>query len=102
MYMAVDCGSSVAFDDLSQVGTYQGSDWGERLFCKTCGSSLVWQTQDGKWQGVSMHLFENPEQFTLKMQWFIDKKPANYALTNGTEVKTQAECFAMFAKVDGR
>ncbi len=97
MYMAVDCGNSVVFNDPSQVGSYKSSEWAERLFCKTCGSSLVYQMLDGSGQGVSMQAFDDPSQFVLKMQWFIDKKPDNYALANKTETKTQAECFAMFA-----
>ena len=97
MFMAVDCGDSVVFDDTNHVGVYRGSEWGERVFCTSCGSSLVWRMQDGGSSGVSMQAFDDPSQFVLKMQWFIDKKPDNYALVNKTETKTQAECFAMFA-----
>lgn len=97
MYMAVDCGNSIAFDDRTHLGSHKASEWGERLFCKLCGSSLVWQMQDGSGQGVSMHSFDDPGQFTLKNQWFIDKKPDNYALTNDTEKFTEAQCIAMFA-----
>ena len=97
MFMAVDCGNSVVFDNTSHLGSYRASEWGERLFCKSCGASLVWQMQDGTGQGVSMHAFEDPAQFELNMQWFIDKKPGNYALANDTKVMTEAECIAMFA-----
>jgi len=101
MYMAVDCGNSVVFDDLAHVGSYKGSAWGERLFCKTCGSSLVWQMQGGAGQGVAMHAFDDPAQFVLKNQWFIDKKPDNYALTNQTRNLTEAETIAAFAPGGG-
>jgi hypothetical protein len=99
MYMAVDCGTSVNFDDTTHLGIYRGSEWGERVFCKSCGASLVWRMQDGSGSGVSMQAFDDPSQFVLRMQWFIDKKPDNYALVNETETKTEAECFAMFAPV---
>ncbi|MFG5380406.1 GFA family protein [Yoonia sp. R2-816] len=101
MYMAVDCGSSVRFADTDALGSYKGSEWGERLFCTVCGSSLVWQMQDGTGQGVSMHAFDDPAQFALKNQWFIDKKPDNYALVNDTRCLTEAECIAMFAPDTG-
>jgi len=97
MYMAVDCGNSIVFDDEAALGTYRASAWGERLFCKSCGSSLVWRMQDGSGAGVSMHSFDDPSQFTLKNQWFIDKKPDNYALVNDTVKLTEAECIAQFA-----
>ena len=97
MFMSVGCEDDIVFDDMAHVGTYRGSAWGERVFCKSCGSSLIWRMQDGTGAGVSMQAFEDPSQFALRMQWFIDKKPDNYALVNETETKTQAECFAMFA-----
>ncbi|MEO0931730.1 MAG: GFA family protein, partial [Pseudomonadota bacterium] len=55
MYLSVDCGSSVTFAEGAPVGSYKGSAWGERLFCKECGSSLLWQTQDGQNQHVSIN-----------------------------------------------
>ena len=97
MYMAVDCGNSVVFAPSDSLGTYRGSDWGERVFCKACGASLVWQTQDRTSQGVSMQAFDDPSQFELTNQWFIDKKPGNYALTNQTRNFTEAETIALFA-----
>ncbi len=97
MYMAVDCGDTIVFDDMTHVGIYRGSEWGERVFCKSCGASLVWRMQDGSGSGVSIHAFDDPSQFELTNQWFIDKKPANYALANKTHEFTEAECIAMFA-----
>lgn len=97
MFMAVDCANTVQFTKNDSLGSYKGSEWGERLFCKDCGASLVWQTQDAQSQGVSIHAFDDPSQFAFKNQWFIDEKPENYALTNETHVFTGAEVFAMFA-----
>ena len=97
MYMAVDCGTSVTFDNTDSLGVYRGSEWGERLFCKDCGTSLVWQMQDGSGAGVSIHAFDDPSQFTLTNQWFIDKKPDTYALANDTRSLTEAETMALFA-----
>lgn len=96
MYMAVDCGNTVEFTKSDSLGSYKGSEWGERLFCKDCGASLVWRTQDLQSQGVSMQAFDDPSQFVLTNQWFIDKKPNNYALTNKTRDLTEAETIALF------
>ena len=96
MYMSVYC-QDIVFDDETHVGRFQASDWGERVFCKQCGSSLIWQMRDGSGAGVSLHSFDEPSAFTLKNQWFIDKKPDTYALTNETVSLTEAECIANFA-----
>ena len=95
--MSVDCGNSVRFNEGATLGSYKGSEWGERIFCTTCGSSLVWQTQDGNNQHVSIQCFEDPSQFDLKVELFIDKKPANYALAGERAVMTEAEVYAMYA-----
>lgn len=97
MFMSVGCADELVFDDESHLGIYRASEWGERLFCKSCGSSLAWRMQDHTGTGVSMQAFDDPSQFVLRMQWFIDRKPDNYALVNETETKTQAETFAIFA-----
>ena len=96
MYMAVDCGDSVQFNESDSLGSYKGSEWGERLFCKECGASLVWRTQDKQSHGVSIQAFDDPSQFELTNQWFSDKKPDNYALTNKTRDLTEAETIALF------
>jgi hypothetical protein len=100
MFLNVSCDSSVVFNDGAPLGSYKGSDWGERVFCKTCGSSLMWQMQDGTHQSVSIQAFDDPGQFAVKTQIFIDKKPASYALANDTQNMTEAEVFAMFAPKD--
>lgn len=97
IYLSVDCGESVTFAKDAPVGSYKGSAWGERIFCKECGSSMIWQTQDGKNQHVSIQCFEDPTQFDLNVELFIDKKPSNYALAGQRKQLTEAEVFALFA-----
>ncbi len=97
VYLSVDCGNSVVFGEGAPVGAYKGSDWGERVFCKTCGSSILWQTQDGNNQHVSIQCFENPASFDLDVEIFIDRKPSNYAFEGDRKTMTEAEVMAMFA-----
>ncbi|WP_108815845.1 GFA family protein [Loktanella sp. Alg231-35] len=101
MFVNVYCGNSVVFDAGAPLGSYKGSAWGERIFCKACGSSLVWQMQDGTHQSVAVHAFEDPSQFTLATQIFTDRKPGCYALANQTEDMTEAEVFAKYAPDGG-
>ena len=97
MFINVYCADTIKFDAGAPVGSHKASEWGERLFCTTCGSSLIWQTQDGQHQSASIHCFDNPSQFTLTTQIFIDRKPDCYALANKTENMTEAEVFAKYA-----
>ncbi len=96
-FMATDCGNSVVFNDEAKLGRYRGSSWGERLFCTACGSTLLWQTQDGANQHVSVHAFDVPEKFRFESQIFIDRKPDSYEFVNETKNMTEAEVVAMFA-----
>ncbi|WP_224823387.1 GFA family protein [Cognatishimia sp. MH4019] len=100
VYLSVDCGESVKFKEGAPLGSYKGSEWGERVFCKDCGSSLLWQTQDGKNQHVSIQCFEDPSQFEIGMELFIDRKPSSYALEGERNKMTEAEIFAMFADME--
>ena len=97
IFLSVDCGTSVKFADGAPKGSYKGSEWGERVFCKECGSSLLWQMLDGTNQLVSIQCFEDPSQFALGIELFIDRKPSNYALAGERNKMTQAEVEAIFA-----
>ncbi|MFQ1700540.1 GFA family protein [Loktanella agnita] len=101
MFVNVYCGSSIIFEPDAPVGSYKGSEWGERLFCKICGSSMVWQMQDRSHQSASIQCFEDPSQFTLTTQIFVDRKPRCYALANETENMTEAEVMAKYAPDTG-
>jgi hypothetical protein len=97
VFMAVGCGDSVQFESEDSVGIYTSSDWGERVFCKNCGSSLMWRSRDNQHQNVSMQVFDDPQVFEFTNQYFIDIKPDNYSFANATNNMTEAEVMAMFA-----
>ncbi len=96
-FMAVECGSSVRFAEGSPTGSYKGSPWGERIFCRECGSTLVWQMQSGEHQNVAVQAFDDPSMFKFTSQIFIDRKPGNYDFANQTAMMTEAEVMAMYA-----
>lgn len=100
-FMSVNCDDSVSFASDTDVGSFKGTSWGERKFCKACGSTILWQTHDGKNQHVSIHAFDDPAAFEFANQIFIDKKPHTYEFANQTKNMTEAEVFAMFAPKEG-
>lgn len=100
-WFGVDCGASVKVEDDSQVGAYRASAWGERCFCKTCGTTLFWRMQDGSHNVVSTQLFDDPGQFAFVSEIYTDEQPRNYAFSNSTKRMTSEEFLAAFMASKG-
>lgn len=96
VFLGAHC-DDLAFEDEAALGVYRSSDYGERVFCKTCGTSLAWRMQDGSSAHVSISAFDDPSGFVLAQEIFIDDKPAFYDFANPTRKLTGAEFAAMFA-----
>ena len=94
VFMAVSCGDQVEVEDDSQLGVYVSSEWGDRCFCRKCGTTLFWRMRDGTNVAVSMQAFDEPGVFRFAEEIFIDEKPKNYDFANPTKKLTGAEMFA--------
>lgn len=90
------------FDDEAALGVYRSSEWGERVFCKTCGSSILWRSIDGKFQSMPAALFDGLEDFAFTMEIFVDEKPAYYAFAGERNRMTGAEVMAAFGNDQDR
>ena len=86
--MGVQCGAEVTLADESQVAVYKSSGYGERCFCKTCGSTLFWRMQGGAKHVVSAQSFDDPGAFKFVSEIFIDEQPANYCFANDVKRMT--------------
>ncbi|GGE80634.1 GFA family protein [Stappia taiwanensis] len=95
-FMAVEC-HGVDFEDPAALGVYGSSEYGERVFCKSCGSSLMWRMRDGSHITVAAPAFDDPSSFAFTTEIFIDEKPDAYSFANSTQKLTGAEVFALFA-----
>lgn len=87
-----------------RITVYKSSDWAERGFCSTCGSSLFYRvTAPGPHRG-DMHFglgtLDDPGGISLAEEIFIDEKPEGYAFEGHRKTMTAAEVFAMFAPPD--
>lgn len=87
--------------DESQLGVYKSSEWGERCFCKTCGSTLFWRMQDGSAGAISIQAFDDPGQFEFVQEIFVDEQPRNYAFSNATQRLTGQQFLDAFAAGKG-
>ena len=96
-FMAVPC-TGVTVDDDASLSVYPSSDWGERVFCRTCGSSLFWRLRGGEGHvAVSLQSFDDVAPFAFTEEIFIDEKPALYAFAGERPRKTGAQVVAEFA-----
>ncbi len=96
MLVSIEC-TQLDFAADAPIGIYRASEWGERVFCKECGSSLAWRMQDGSHQVVSVQVFDDPGAFPVVAEIFYDEKPNSYALAGETMKLTGAQVFEMFA-----
>lgn len=94
--VAVDSGA-VKIDGDEHLGVYGSSEWGERQFCKRCGTALFWRTRDGANFYVSAGALSDKSHLHLGHELFIDQKPGYYAFANDTHKVTGEEFLAMFA-----
>lgn len=95
-FIALGAGDNVTVEG-EGLATYPSSEWGERVFCSICGTSIAWKLRNGGDYHLNANLFEETESFPMEMQVFIDEKPENYAFVKETKTLTGPEIFAMFA-----
>lgn len=90
-------------DVTGPVKSYASSDWAERAWCDTCGSTLWYKlTLPGKEHfAVAAGLFDDAGGLVLKEEIFIDAKPAGYAFAGTHGTRTRAEMEAMMAEMAG-
>lgn len=98
--MTVNCEALTVADE-SALGVFASSEWAERCFCKSCGSTLFWRMRDGSLTAVAAQAFDDPAQFPFEVEIFIDEKPNNYAFANQTRKMTGAEVAAAFETKGG-
>ena len=89
--------SSVKFEGESNVGRYDSSAWGQRCFCKVCGTNIGYFLKPRQSYLLSVGMFEDQAPFRLVSQIFIDRKPAGYGYSGDHKLMTEAEMFKMFA-----
>ena len=77
------------------VAIYKSSDWGERRFCRDCGTHLFYSAPAFGYFGVSAGTIDEMDGLALTTEIFIDCKPDAYDFANPTRKLTEAEFIAM-------
>lgn len=78
---------------------FASSEWAERGFCKTCGSSLFWRlTMTGPMQELmvlSAGALDSLDGMEFDHEVYVDHKPSSYAFAGDRKRMTEAEVMAM-------
>lgn len=97
----VGFGMMVKAADLTATGdtirSYPSSDWGERAFCTTCGTSLWFHATGTDDYALSPGLLDDWSGIRLADEIFIDRKPDTYAFAGDHPRLTGDEFFAEIA-----
>lgn len=97
LFMGVEAGTEVAFNNLDEVSTFDSSECAERGFCFQCGSHLFYRIKQSGQYYIPVGLFDDQTKFVFDHQIFIDEKPGFYCFSNKTNNMTGEEFFAAFA-----
>ena len=98
LFLAIDLEpETVEITGDEALGVYTSSDWGERCFCKACGTPLFWRSRDGSLVVASAGALDDKSELAFFSQIFIDEKPAYYDFANDTRKLTGPEFVALMA-----
>lgn len=70
--------ASIEFQGEELIERYQSSEWAERGFCKTCGTSLFYHLKEPSMYIMATGSFDDAEQFAIAGEIYIDEKPSGY------------------------
>lgn len=76
--------------------SFRSSDWAERGFCRTCGSTLWYGTVADGARHLAAGLFDNAAGAPLKLEFFADRCPQGYSLAGTHRKMSTQETIAMF------
>jgi hypothetical protein len=92
---------NIVWTGAEHIAVRQSSSWGERAWCRECGSHLWFSvTVPGKYAGnreLPIGLFDDANGLTMTNEIYIDRKPDSYAFAGkGRQVLTRAQCVEKF------
>lgn len=79
------------------VGWYRSSDWAERGFCKTCGSTLFYRLIENREIMGEAGSFVLPAGLQVTEHYFVDEQPDYYEFKDDAPRLTGAEVFERYA-----
>lgn len=97
----IDGGKEVSFTGQEFISKFSSSDWGERGFCKECGTHLFWHMKNSNYYNFNAGLFEDLKDFKFSLEIYIDFKPEYYSFANDTHKMTEADVIKLMSSYNG-
>jgi hypothetical protein len=94
--LSIDIETAPVFTGEDNIAVYKSSEWGERGFCKVCGSSLYWRLSGADRYTFSAGALDDTSHLRLAKEIFIDEKPGYYTFANDTVKQTGDEATEEF------
>lgn len=87
----------ITVDGFEQLQWFESSDWAERGFCRTCGSSFLYRMKsDPETYYPQAGAFDLPDEPGIQEHIFFDSKPGYYEFGDDCPRLTGAETFAKY------
>lgn len=87
--------SDLELDGEAAFTQYRASEWGERVFCGTCGATLFWRMQGETPRFIAPGLLDDQSGLGVTEEIFCDRRavwlPAHPAAAQSTEAEEQAK-----------
>lgn len=89
----------VKFQPTETLAIYESSEWAERGFCISCGSSVFWRlTAEGEMQGmfsIAAGALDDMSGMSFDAEVYIDHKPDSHSFAGERDLMTEAEVLKM-------
>lgn len=82
--------------------SFRSSEWAERGFCETCGSTLWYATIGDGQRHLAAGLFDDAGGAAMRFEFFADRCPQGYALAGDHRRMSTEETIAMFTGGDSK
>lgn len=86
----------LVIDGAETANVYHASQWGERGFCKTCGTNLFWRMQGSTISSLAVGLLDDQSDLRMTKEIFVDYRPSWMQPWPGAAQSTEAEEIAKF------
>ncbi len=87
--------AALKFDNETDLGRYDSSDWAERGFCRRCGSTIFYRLKSADGYHLWIGTLDDQSKLRLVGEIFIDDKPPGYALAGDHPRMTGEQFMAM-------
>jgi len=94
-YFSTDV-TDVQIDGEAHVAIFAASAWGERGFCRNCGTTLFWKVKDGPVTNLAAGLFDDQAGLKVTEEIFVDCRAHWHSGWSDAAQSTEAEEIAKF------